>query len=250
MAAASLRRKAASRPFRCHSSAPQSPATPPGKATTAAGLWIPAGTIDHVILSHDRLRQFGLSRRRNLSRQPRSHKARSPPIDSTLSGNKAAKGGGGDLQPRWRLVVHAIDDCRQTPRSAQGNGGGGGIFSRSADVALTNSSLSGNSSTNGRGGGLYMTGGDFTRNGRDHCRQFRQHRWWRCLRNARQHAIASISCRAPISGNTSVQRTAGIYLRGIATIRNSTITNNSVQLATSVRGRRSDGWRWKSATRA
>ena len=106
-------------------------------------------------------------------------------------------------------------------------------MSRSADVALTNMSLSGNSATKSRGGGLYMAGGDFTATGVTIAGNSANTGGGGVyVTNTANDRINILS--STVSGNTSLQRAGGIYLRGIATVRNSTITNNSVGQASSI----------------
>jgi hypothetical protein len=121
-------------------------------------------------------------------------------INSTITSNSAVDGGG--LYNLGRLT---LTNSKVSGNSSSDNrGGGGGIYSYGGStLTVTNSTVSGNSATNGAGGGIYsFNNGTIT------------------------------LTDSTVSGNSAADG-GGILTDGMATVTNSTVSNNS---ATNGRG--------------
>ena len=122
------------------------------------GLWIPASTVPLTLLSTEvsnnvARRGGGIYRGNQIVEMPGPSLIA---VDSTISGNPAEDRGGG--------VYNVGGSLSFTHTAITGNTAAGRTLdtaavssNRDADVSLVNSSLSGNTSVNARGGGLYLS---------------------------------------------------------------------------------------------
>jgi hypothetical protein len=146
--------------------------------------------------------------------------------ESTVSGNTASQHGGG--------IYNAFGAMSLSSSTVSGNsvgpvptlGNGGGIFQRGGDLTILNSSLLNNSTSSGRGGGLYANqGGDLSVTASTIAGNFARIDaggvWLQNSPNDRASIHSST-----ISGNVSALGSGGLSIRGGLNVRHSTITGN------------------------
>ncbi len=197
------------------------------RSGNGGGIWISSGTVSLTLLdtevSHNSARQGG-----GISRSSQSVSGTLSAVDSTISGNTATIHGGGIYNTGNGVLSFTRTVVAGNVAGMATNGPlahGGGIFNRQADLSFVNSLLTGNSSLNGRGGGLYHNLGDVSVTGSTISGNFARQDGggvWGGLSGNDRALIQS----STISGNSSALGTGGLYLRGNASVRHSTITKN------------------------